>query len=436
MSKNHNSSISCQNNLPEGPLHPVVLPEGPLHPVVLPEGFVLKTLNLTQLDEICNFLNSNYTEQSECGIRTIFGKDYIYWYLKHILPGFIIGLTHKCKLVGFVTVLIMDIMINGTISKIPYINFLCVHYKLRKLGLAHILINHVKLTVYNSGYHYGLYVNNNDEDSVSDDLTHSDSTDTLDTLDALNALDSLDSLDALNALDSLDSLEENSQNTATVKSLVNSEKNINNSSSNLFCRLKLYAIPINYKKLISVEFLPMDYKPIDNSIYKKSVNPFHLMKESDLKSVTKKINIFMDQFKIRSHFTIDTARHFLIPRKNIIYSFVKKNDEGVITDFISMYKSCVYSTYTKKIIYTANITYYFYETLTLTEMINLIMIKLPSYKIDQIIFNTMGNNSTINITKFLTNVQDCFFYKPNYSANTNLIDIPNTPSNQIMFGNF
>lgn len=352
---------------------------------ILPDGFTLKTLNLTQLDEICDFLNHNYTENSECGLRAIFCRDYIYWYLKYIPPGFIIGLIHKRKLVGLITAMFTDMIIYGTKLKVPYINFLCVHSKLRNLGLATILIDQMKLSISKMGLMYALYV------ITIDDVPDNS--------------DSLDSLDDL----------------AT-------ESDIESKLLNSFSELKSYAVPINCPKLISVGFLPANHKSTDNLLIKDKINPFHLITELDLESIVEKLNVYMDKFKIRTYFTLDSARHFLIPKKNIIYSFgIKKSDDGTITDFISLYKSSIYSIQTKKIIYTANITYYYYETMTLTEMIAYVMEKLPSYEIDQLSFNTMAHNETINMIKYFTNFQECFFYN---------LKTPETIDKQVMFGQY
>ena len=60
------------------------------HPIALPDGFVLKNLNLSQLDEICEFLNHNWIENLECNLQTIFSRDYLYWYLKYVPPDLLL----------------------------------------------------------------------------------------------------------------------------------------------------------------------------------------------------------------------------------------------------------------------------------------------------------------------------------------------------------
>lgn len=377
------------------------------HPIALPDGFVLKNLNLSQLDEICNFLNHNWIENLECNLQTIFSRDYLYWYLKYVPPGFIIGLVHKRKLVGLVTAIFIDMIIYGTKLHVPHINYLCVHSKLRNLGLATSLITRIRQAIVRDGFKYALYVTNiYDDPSVSVSASGGDEADEADGSSSLDSLDTLDSLDLTNKSD--DGIKSKPSNLL-----------------NLFCELKSYAVPINHKKLISVGFLPSNYTPEEN-LSGDEVNPLHLLKKSDLESVITKLNLYLDKFKIRTYFTLDMGRHMLIPKKNIVYSFVKKSADDV-TDFISISKSCFYSSRCKKIIYTANITYYYYETMTLTEMVTFLIAKLPSYGIDQLNFNTMAHNENINVTKYLTNFQECFFYN---------LSTPKTISADMMFGQY
>ena len=299
-------------------------------------------------------------------------------------------------------------IIYGTKLHVPYINYLCVHSKLRNLGLATSLITRIRQAIVQDGFKYALYVTNiYDDPSVSGG-------DEADGSSSLDSLDTLDSLDLTNKSDGEIKVEPKPSKPSNQSNLLN-----------LFCELKSYAVPINHKKLISVGFLPSNYTP-DENLSVDEVNPLHLLKKSDLELVITKLNLYLDKFKIRTYFTLDMARHMLIPKKNIVYSFVKKSADDV-TDFISVYKSCFYSSRCKKIIYTANITYYYYETMTLTEMVTFLIAKLPSYGIDQLNFNTMAHNENINVTKYLTNFQECFFYN---------LSTPKTISTDMMFGQY
>lgn len=329
----------------------------------LPDGFSLKTLNVCHLGKIYHFLNTNYIKNEAEEFKTIFHKDYLYWYLKYVPPGFIIGLLNKNRLVGFVTVTFIDMIIYDTKVKIPYINLLCVHLKLRKLGLANILLNKIKHMLSEINLPYAFYTK---------------------------------------------SASEFKKNCAS--SVITS---------------KLFVIPLNHSKLKSIGFSSEDFQSIQISVTAKT-NPFHLMVLADLDSVIIKLNKFMTKFDIHIWLEIESAKHFLIPKKNIVYSFVKKNSDGIITDFISAIVTCTYFTSTDKKIYTANITYYFYETMSLTEMVSFTMLKLPSYGIDQICLNEMAHNKKINITKF-----ECDTGLQNHFDNLN---IPEMHPKQILLG--
>ncbi len=356
----------------------------------LPPDFELKTLSTYYLDDIHNLLNHNYIENTQCGVKTIFHKDFLYWYLKYIPPGFVIGLIYKSKLVGIITALFIDMIIYDMKLKVPYVSLLCVHSKLRKLGLASVLIDRMKYMISEIKITYALLTPTKYEeiDDIESDTGSGNSS---------NSADSSNSDDTVK--------------TKTPSTLTKS-----------FCELRSYAIPINYSKLKSVGFLPEDYE-IPDSI--EQSNPFHLMTHSDLGSVVAKLNEYDRQFKISHYFTMDSARHFLLPKKNIVYSFGKRSVDGTISDFVTMYVSVLECVNRNKILRVANIAYYYNGTMSLTEMIHHIMAKLAHHDIDQLSFYTTGNTGRIKQTKYLTDIQlDCSFHN---------IQIPETTDNQISF---
>jgi glycylpeptide N-tetradecanoyltransferase len=302
----------------------------------LVDGLKIKTLNTSYLDEIHEFLNHNYIENTECGLKTIFHRDFLYWHLKNSL---IIGLIYENKLVGVITAKILNMVIHGNDTKIPQLNLLCIHSKLRKLGLAKILIMQIKDMLHKMGYNYSFCI-----------TTYFD-------------------------------------------------------EANTPSEIASYAIPINLPKLKELGFLPPDHTHIKTNM----INMFHLVHESDLEQIVKKLNKWTSQFDIRPIFTIKSAYQYLMPKKNIIYSFVKKGEDGGITDFISVIKTCAYSISTKQIIYTASINYYFYETMNLTDMVECLMQKLSLYGIDQLSFANLALNDSIRITKYLTHYHQVKF---------------------------
>ena len=64
---------------------------------------------------------------------------------------------------------------------------------------------------------------------------------------------------------------------------------------------------------------------------------FRLMKKKDIKGVGKLISDSQKKFKIYSIFSEEEVEHWFIPIKDVIYSFVKEDQNGNITDFTSFY---------------------------------------------------------------------------------------------------
>jgi hypothetical protein len=163
-----------------------------------------------------------------------------------------------------------------------------------------------------------------------------------------------------------------------------------------FCTTKNFAIPINYLKLKEIGFLTEKIPPIPKIIN----NPLHLITGGDIEHIVPKLNKFLEKFSVRPYFTNDSARHFLLSKKNIVYSFAKKNTKGEITDFVNIYKNYFYCLDKNRIVSAGHLSFYFYETMTLTQLISHLLDKLVSYDIDQLIFRDTGENMQINITKF------------------------------------
>jgi len=59
-------------------------------------------------------------------------------------------------------------------------------------------------------------------------------------------------------------------------------------------------------------------------------------KTKDIAQVTKLLQDHLSQFKVHLRFTEEDVKHWLIPRKDVVYSYVVEKDKK-ITDFISFY---------------------------------------------------------------------------------------------------
>jgi hypothetical protein len=305
----------------------------------LPDGFRFKTLGLNYLEEIYGLLNNHYIEDEQHIIRLTHSKDFIYWYLKYIPAGFIVGLTFKNKLVGLVTATFIDMVVYEKEIKVPYINFLCIQSKIRKLGLAPFLMDEIKERLCKINMTYAIF---------------------------------------------------------TGTKLITKS----------FCATKDFVVPINYPKLKEIGFLMEDLTLIP----KLDSNPLHLMVASDIDSVVPKLNKFMEKFSVKPFFTNESAHHFLLPKKNILYSFVNRNNKGDVTDFISVYKNYLYCLEKNTVVYVAQLAFYYHETMNLTQLVANLIDKLSAYKIDQLIFKDVADNMSINITKFSTYGQLYHFF--------------------------
>ncbi|KAM7370801.1 hypothetical protein PAMP_010321 [Pampus punctatissimus] len=118
-----------------------------MEPYSLPQGFSWDTLDLTSptvLKELCTLLNDNYTEDDDNTIRSDFSLEYLQWTLKppNWLAQWHCGVrvdTNK-KLVGFIAAVPADVCIYDTEKRMVQVKLLCVHKKLRLKRMTPVLI--------------------------------------------------------------------------------------------------------------------------------------------------------------------------------------------------------------------------------------------------------------------------------------------------------
>lgn len=306
----------------------------------LPDGFQFRILGSHHLQEIHSLIKNHYCTDSQNIYRIYYHKDFIYWYLKYIPPGFVVGLTYNNKLVGLITSTFVDMIVYDKKIKVPFINLFCVQNRIRKMGLGISLMDEMKKRLCDIKLTYALF--------------------------------------------------------STPYSLAKP-----------FCTTKQFAIPINHDRLHEVGFLQEKLTIIP----KLESNPFHLLQAADIETVVTKLNNYLSKFSIRPYFTMDSAHHFFLPKKNITYSFVKRNGNNEVTDFVSVYQSYIYCFENQERITVANLSFYFYETMDLTELVMYLVDKLPSYGIDQLIFRNDMENNKIDLTKFeISENQNHYFY--------------------------
>jgi glycylpeptide N-tetradecanoyltransferase len=300
--------------------------------------YQIQTLNITHLDQIYMLLNENYISDKTNILNYTYGKDFVKWYLRLAHPDLIIGITYHKLLVG----LVIGVMVQTGTSKIPYINFLCVHHKFRKRGLSKKLIQELETRLEKMEMKKGVFQLTSSQIGKSSLFT----------------------------------------------SLPNSVLQIPD--------IAHYAIPINYAKLKKLEFVTEEMKTEE-----LVSNPLHLISQLDLKEITYRLNTFTSKVPLRIHFDGTSANLYLKPRKNICYSFAKYSDVTP-TDFINVYKHYYYVKEHQELITVAQLGFYYTETLTLTELVTFLLDKLKIYGFDQLVFKHVFLNDTINITKYST----------------------------------
>ena len=110
-------------------------------------------------------------------------------------------------------------------------------------------------------------------------------------------------------------------------------------------RPRYYHRPLNPKKLVEVGF---SYCP-QNQTMSSFIASYRLptkksfkwaeTKESDCEGVKSLLEKRFKQSNCEFYpeWTVEDTKHYLLPRENAMYSYVVKDDEGHVTDFISFY---------------------------------------------------------------------------------------------------
>ena len=61
------------------------------------------------------------------------------------------------------------------------------------------------------------------------------------------------------------------------------------------------------------------------------------MEDKDVSAVHNILNNYLEKFPFHMKFTVDEVRHFLLPRKDVIYTYVVEDQNKQVTDVISFY---------------------------------------------------------------------------------------------------
>jgi len=268
-----------------GPIDPIKTPEDVRdEPYTLPAAFEWASCDMMSDDEaseIYHLLNENYVEDDDSMFRFDYSVGFLRWALTP--PGFLqhlhLGVRVKAsgKLVGFITGIPAKISLHEASVNMVEINFLCVHKKLRSKRLAPVLIKEITRRVNKGNVWQAVYT------------------------------------------------------AGVVLPRPVSE-----------CRY--YHRSLNPKKLIDVGFShlgPRMTMARTIKLYKVPDTPqlsgMREMEESDQSRVFVLVSGYLSKFALHPEFTEDELAHWMLPRKEVIYAYVRENEKGVVTDVVSFY---------------------------------------------------------------------------------------------------
>ncbi|XP_042252308.1 glycylpeptide N-tetradecanoyltransferase 1-like [Thunnus maccoyii] len=133
-------------------------------PYSLPQGFSWDTLDLTSptvLKELCTLLNNNYMEDDDNTFRFDFSLEYLRWALQP--PNWLaqwhcgVRVDANKKLVGFIAAVPADVRIYETAKRMVQVKLLCVHKKLRLKRMTPVLIRELTRQVNQQGLYQAVY---------------------------------------------------------------------------------------------------------------------------------------------------------------------------------------------------------------------------------------------------------------------------------------
>ncbi|CAN9509239.1 unnamed protein product [Ophioblennius macclurei] len=145
---------------------PIAASEGSIReePYSLPQGFSWDNLDLSSppvLRELRQLLNENYTEDDDNTIRFEFSEEYLQWALQppswHVLWHCGVRVDSNKKLVGFIAAVPADVRIYETEKRAVQVKFLCVHKRLRLKRMTPVLIRELTRRVNQQGLGQAVY---------------------------------------------------------------------------------------------------------------------------------------------------------------------------------------------------------------------------------------------------------------------------------------
>jgi glycylpeptide N-tetradecanoyltransferase len=263
--------------------------ELPKEPYALPEeGLEWKDVDMTkqnEIDKLYEFLKNNYVEDEDHMFRFDYSKDFLKWHLTspNYCTDWLISIVqldtkkNKKKMVGFIAGIPIKVCIHGYDIELAEVDFLCVKKEFRNKRLAPLLIKEVSRRIHLRDKWWAVYTSG----------------------------------------------------TMLPKP---------------FAETTYYHRNLNVKKLVDVHFtyLPHNMNMARaKNLYKLPTelpfDGFRPMQEKDVDQVYVLLENFEKQFKVHGYYDKALVKHWFLPRKQVVYSYVRENKEKVITDFISFY---------------------------------------------------------------------------------------------------
>lgn len=278
-------TMAAENFQDSGPIDEIkTVEEVRDEPYNLPDAFEWVSCNVSddkEANEIYTLLTENYVEDDDSMFRFDYSVAFLRWALQppEHLPFWHLGVRVKSnqKLVGFITGIPANIQVYDQVVKMAEINFLCVHKKLRSKRLAPVLIKEITRRVNKQNVWQAVYT------------------------------------------------------AGVVLPRPVSE-----------CRY--YHRSLNPKKLIEVGFShlgPRMTMARTIKLYKVPDHPqlmgMREMAKTDVPRVYELISSYLKKFPLHPEFTQDELAHWMLPREGVIYSFVREDSRGEVTDVCSFY---------------------------------------------------------------------------------------------------
>jgi len=306
-------------------------------PYNMPKGFAWADVDIKdekEREEVYQLLTCNYVEDDECMFRFDYSAEFLIWALTP--PGyrkeFHLGVrsSKSNRLMAFITAVPGRVRIYQKEVEMVEINFLCVHKKLRSKRLAPVLIKEITRRVNHTGVFQAVY-------------------------------------------------------TAGVVLPVP------------IASCRYYHRSLDPKKLIEVQFSrlpPRMTMARMQRLFRLPEQPLtpgiRLMTPKDVPSAHKLLTNYLKKFKLSITFSEEEFAHSLLPREGVVYSFVRSDESGIVTDMISFYhlpSSVMHNTKHP----TLNAAYSFYNVATSVDLKDLMkdaLILAKSLKMD--VFNALN----------------------------------------------